>query len=438
MATEFICEVGWDGPPSRDYKTLSEWHDTIRCDLTAAATRVYSTTYNSGTQYDVQDGKQVYLYRGGTRLGTRAWLLHATATQTLVRSIQGPDTPLVGDQWRQTGGSSYGWVTLLDAGDSAIAVAECYNDQPMTDSVRFIGWTTSPTNNIKIYTPTSERHSGIAGTGFILYRYNSIDTLLELNDVDIHLQGIEFVGGGRHIGGTYRSGPHTIEIEDCIFRENGWSHAIDTPDHRDLTVKIWNCFLYNTYSSAIGPGHSDGALYVENCSIFNPGSVGVVRAQCYNVVTHKGIGTHLRPADPGNFPGFGDECTGDYNCDGSETEDDGSAPGVNSLHNKTLIDISWKHMGTGRIVPSLPMQDNVDLHVNPTSVLVGAGTDRSAGDIGFTDDIDGDTRTIPWTTGGDQSIYSSSSSSHSSGSVSSSSSSGSSKFYLYLRDLVLE
>jgi len=355
----------------------------------------------------------------------------------LVRSIQGPDTPQVGDQWRQTGGNSYGWVTLQSVGDSAIAVAECYNDQVMIDFVNLYRWVTSPTNNIKIYTPTSERHSGRAGTGFVIAK-NTVDTLIDVSNVDVHIQGIEFTGGGRQIGGTYQSGPHTIEIEACIFHDNNWSHAIDTPDHEDLTVKIWNCFFYNTYTSAIGPGHRNGALYVENCSIFNPGSIGVVRAQCYNVVTHKGIGTPSRPADPGNFPGFGDECTGDYNCDGSEVEDDGSAPGVNSLHNQDLKAISWISTDVGQVIYDEPGEDSIDLHVHNTSVLVGTGTDRSTGDIGFNDDIDGDTREVPWTIGADQVTYSSSSSSKSSGSGSSSSSSGSSKFYLYIRDYVID
>lgn len=437
MATEFICKVGWDGPPSRDYKTLSDWDAECRCDLTALTTRVYTTTYHSGNRYDVQDNKQVYLYRGGTLLGTRAWLLHATATQTLVRSIQGPDTPQVGDQWRQTGGNSYGWVTLQDAGDSVIAVAECYNDQVMLDFVSLGRWVTSPTNNIKIYTPSSERHSGRAGTGFTIAKY-TIDTLINLNNVDVHIQGIEFAGGGSQIGGTYRSDPHTIEIEACIFHDNNWGPAINTPVNADLTVKIWNCFLYNTYAEAISRGHRDGAVYVENCSIFNPGSVGVVQAQCYNVVSHKGIGSPPRPADPGNFPGFGDECTGDYNCDGSEIEDDGSAPGVNSLHNQDLKAISWMSTDDSPVISDQVGDDNIDLHVYHASVLAGTGTDRSAGDIGFNDDIDGDTREIPWTIGGDQTTYSSSSSSESSGSVSSSMSSGSSKFYLYKRDYVLD
>lgn len=437
MATEFVCKVGWDGPPSRDYKTLSDWDAVCRCDLTASATRVYATSYHSGNQYDVQDNKQVYLYRGGSRLGTRAWLLHATATQTLVRSIQGPDTPQVGDQWRQTGGNTYGWVTLQDAGDSAIAVAECYNDQVMLDFVSLDRWTTSPINKIKIYTPTSERHSGRAGTGFVIAKY-TIDTLIQVNNVDIHIQGIEFVGGGNHIGGTYDSGPHTIEIEACIFHDNNWGHAINTPIQEDLTVKIWNCFLYKTYAAAISAGHRNSDVYVENCSIFKPGSVGVVRAQCYNVVTHKGLGTPRRPADPGNFPGFGDDCTGDYNCDGSEIEDDGSAPGANSLHNQDLKAISWMRTNGNQVLSDQPGEDNIDLHVYYASVLAGAGTDRSAGDIGFNDDIDGDTRVVPWTIGGDQTTYSSSSSSTSSGSASSSSSSASSRFYLYIRDYVVD
>jgi len=312
----------------------------------------------------------------------------------------------------------------------------------MHDEIRLIGWLTDAVNRLIIRTPSSERHTGKAYTGFVIYTgYTSMDTLLELNNVDILIQGVEFRGGGRQIGGTYQSDPHIIEIESCIFHDNIWGHAIDVPSNKDLTVKIWNCALYNTYSAAIGPGHPDGELYVESCTIFNPGSVGVVSAQCYNVVVHPGIGVNVRPLDPGIFSCFGDGCTGDYNCDGAEAGEDNSAPGAHSLHNKTLKDIAWY---ATRDIRRTPEFEDVDLHIYSDSVLVGAGVNRSLGDIGFDTDIDGDVREDPWSIGADQCTNLSSSTSSSSTSSSSTSSSSSSSSvsssaatdYLKLRDYV--
>jgi len=246
MATEFICKVGRAGFPSRDYKQLSLWSMACASDLTAATTQVFSSTRHTGTKFSVQDGRLVYLYRGGSLMDCRAWLLHATATQTLVRDIRGSITPQAGDIWRESTDPRYGYVTIQDAGDSVIAVAECYNDATMVDLPRLIGWTTNSVNRLKIYTPASERHEVVAGTGFALFGYG-IDTLLELINVDILIQGIEFRGGGRQIGGNYTLGIHTIEIESCIFHDNlCWWPMVDIPSNAYLTTKI--CLLYTSPS----------------------------------------------------------------------------------------------------------------------------------------------------------------------------------------------
>jgi len=366
-------------------------------------------------------------------MNANAWMLHATETQTLVRDIQGTDTPQAGDQWRQTAGNIYGWVTISDAGDSVIAVAECYSDRDMIDRIKLIGWGTNAINYVKIYAPSGQRHTGVANTGFKIYVPDA-DNILELNDVDILIQYIEFHGGGRQITGTYRYGIRTIRIDSCIFHDNIWGAMIDIPNNAYLTTMIWNSVFYSSFSAAIGPGHYSADVHVENCSIYNPGGIGVFRAECYNVVTHRG--------ENAVDPGFGDECTGDYNCDGVEVETDGSAPGLNSLHNQTLSDISW-------VCTDLHPAENkqIDLHTYTDyytdSVLIGQGVDRSAGVIGFNTDIDGDPRIGLWTIGVDQKAYSSSSSSASSSSASSasvvsSSSSSGSTFDLRLRDITYD
>lgn len=434
MATEFICKVGTAGQPNRDFVDLTSWTATCHCNLATTATKVYNSTKHSGTRFGVQDQQPVHLYRSGVEMDCSAWFLHATETQCLVRDIRGSAIPQVGDEWRQVSGGTYGWVTIQDAGDSAIAVAECYNDNEMRDSANLVGWGTSSVNYLKICTPTSERHTGIADTGFRIYSRN-IESLLTLNDVDILVQGIEFKGGGKQISGTYRYGIHTIRIDSCIFHDNNWDDLIDVPNDAYLTTMIWNCALYNSHGNAIGYG--GGSIHVENCSIYNPGRMGVYRAECYNVVAHRGH----------NFVDecFGDECTGDYNCDGLEVGTDGSAPGAHSLHNQTLEDISYVYVPQPK--PTIP-EEEIDLRTHTdqytTSVLVGAGVDRSSGIIGFNTDIEGDSRVGLWTMGIDQVMYSSSSSSASSSSSSSatsscsSSSSSASTFWLKMRDMTYD
>jgi hypothetical protein len=349
-----------------------------------------------------------------------------------VKDIQGSDTPQAGDQWREFLDPRYGYVTINDAGDSVIAVAECYKDEEMLETVEILGWVTSSTNYIKIYTTTSERHKGKTGTGFKLCS-PTVKTLLHLCNVDIHIQGIEFAGGGNQIAGNYEENGHAIRIESCIFHDNFRGALIDVPRLPSLIIQIWNCVLYNSNENIIDPGYYTTNLHVENCSIYNPGRHGIYGAECYNVVIHRG--ENLVDA-------CFKSCIGDYNCDGVEVGIDGTAPGSHSLHNKTLSDISWVFT---QETPEVRDGTEVDLHIYTDrysdSVLIGRGIDRSVGAIGFNTDIDGDLRTGLWTIGADQKAYSSSSSSSSSSSLSSSSESSSSssstvpEHYLELRDI---
>ena len=424
MATEFVCKIGTSVSDDRDYTLLSFWEDACNCDLTSSATKVYTTVKSVGTMVAaVVDGSIVYLYRGGVRLDCSAILLHATTTQTLVKNIQGTATPQIGDQWRRTTQNTYGWVTIQNSGDSVIAVAECYFDSQgsVADRLIFNTWTTSAINYIKMYVPRSQRHLSTSGTGYAIEGNRSFD-VITLNNVDIRIEGFEIFGGRRHITGTYRSGTHTVRIHDCILHDNYWGPTIDVPDSANLTVMLWNSILYNTYRGAVDGSLSRAQIYVENCTVYNPGSYGIIGAQCYNVVVHQGAYK--------GFTCFSDDCTGDYNCDGLESGTDETAPGSNSLHNKTLQEILWAMpfvAWSGD--PFDPSIRNADFHIYPTSPLSDVGTDRSSGDIGFTTDIDGYIRTIPWSIGADQYIESSSSSSISVSSSSSSFSSSSSSSF---------
>jgi hypothetical protein len=86
-----------------------------------------------------------------------------------------------------------------------IYMVACYADAADTTAVTIDGWTTSATNYIKVYTPTSaseagtsQRHTGKAGTGYRL----APDTdapgtpyrILGINEEFVRVEGIELDG----------------------------------------------------------------------------------------------------------------------------------------------------------------------------------------------------------------------------------------------------
>jgi hypothetical protein len=404
MPTPFVCTIG---RKNRDYTHLSTWENAIKCNLTASTTKVYSCTKSTGNTYPLRDSSIVYLYSGNVKLDCTAKLHHATESQALLSNITGSVTPQIGHSFRES--LKHDYITLTDNGDSVIAVAECYNDtlEDLWDNVTFKGWKTSSDNYIKIYTPTEERHTGVEGTGFSIYN-PGINDIITLYDVDVVIEGIEFKGGAKQIACIYTS-PKTITINSCILHDNYYGPLIAPPKIAGAVIKIYNCIMYDSRQSAIS-SCSPSTLYVENCTIYNPGfGYGVVDGQCYNVVVFR---------SNNSIACFGSNTTGDYNCDGTSSGLDGTAPGGHSLHNTPLRDINWYNV--------VDYRTTMNFFTCEGSVLINRGITRKEGDISFNTDILGVTREgYYWDIGafqaGGSSAYSSSSSSFSSESSSSSS-----------------
>lgn len=144
---EFISTIRATGG---DYTTLSGWESAIQSDLTAATTKVFSHSGITGT---IADNSSVT----GATSGATGTAVHTTSTQILIKSISG--TFQSGEQIR-VDVSNY--VTSSDAGNGAIAVAECYNDWPnaLNDSITLSGWTTDADNFILVIAPDGQSHDG--------------------------------------------------------------------------------------------------------------------------------------------------------------------------------------------------------------------------------------------------------------------------------------
>ncbi len=100
-----------------------------------------------------------------------------------------------------------------------IAVAECYNFQDTT-AVLIAGWTTDATRYIKVYTPTSERHTGVADTG---YRLTVAGVwAMQIREEHVHLEGLETTSSGRIVvvvmnnPDAMPASPYIL-IKDCLI-----------------------------------------------------------------------------------------------------------------------------------------------------------------------------------------------------------------------------
>lgn len=141
---EFVCAIKDSGG---DYATLGAWESSVQCDLTSLTTKVFRWDAQ-GSAGIPPDGVQV---RKASDPSVTATCVHATGIysgQILLKNISG-GTFEDNDVVERTTDANFS-VTLSDGGQSAIAVAECYN--ALNESVTVSGWTSNAANHIKITT----------------------------------------------------------------------------------------------------------------------------------------------------------------------------------------------------------------------------------------------------------------------------------------------
>lgn len=171
MATEFISTLRSSGG---DYATMTAWEAAVQCNLTSASTLVFAGT-RTGT---VGDAASVT----GANSGATGTVIHCTATQLLLTVTSGT---FQSAEAIEVDGSNY--FTTSDAGDSAIAVLECYNDwaSGLDDIVVINGWGVGATNYIAVRTANgsgtqgSNTHNGTPESGFYIAASNGGDAVVQ-------------------------------------------------------------------------------------------------------------------------------------------------------------------------------------------------------------------------------------------------------------------
>ncbi len=386
--TDFVCKIRatvGDGTNDGDYSTLSSWEASNNASLNLYSTMVFEVTDVIGS---ISDGATVTLYRAGASTGITATVLHlntanSSPRQIALKNVSNPRYDFTaGDVW-QVGSLNY--VVIGENFDRiGISIAEIYNDWPsgydVADKVIDInGWTTNDKHYVKLYVPPSQRHTGIAQTGFYINSSNVGNYTIIIREDYTVLDGLEIQAPSVEGTVIYNTSSFHTKVKNCIVHNvnagvvGGGSNTV-----------LENCIFYD-----FGYSSGGGALVIwggtlRNCTIYADANTGawngqrlVNSATCYNVIGYNET-----------VGGYGDlGCTGDYNI-----SSDTSAPGLNSLTSQTLANIAF--------VSTTPGEEN--FHLTSSSVAIDKGANLSS--EGFSDDIDNQTRPGSWDIGADEYI----------------------------------
>jgi hypothetical protein len=308
----------------------------------------------------------------------------------------------------------------LTVGDHILNIPCYFDTGAETDSgvgtgngVTVSGYTTSPSDYIKIYTPNntqfevnqSQRHPGFwTDTAYHIDSGNWYGSRLVISNSNVKIIGLQ-IGSENHDGDTDEILVTTatpgqniaytgIEIGYCIIRGGvvflpvvNYGIHIDSTV-RGSTVSIYNNMIYNTQTAGIMAEYTTGShIYVYNCTLVGPNitpniSKGI-SANLEGDATLEVINTIAQ----GWSTGFGlSEYDGssDYNISNLTTD----APGS---HSKQSTIVTFVNAAAN------------DYHLSPSDTAArGAGTNLSGSETLFNDDIDGQTRVNPWDIGADQ------------------------------------
>jgi len=333
----------------------------------------------------------------------------------------------------------------LVAADAAMLVA-CYNDGPMDDTVSISNsWITSANNLIRVFTPVatsqvgaSQRHTGVAGTGFRMTpvlngggtgRY----VILGINTGYVRVEGLEIDGTGvtasQYVKGINiqqgLSNVGDIRIDSNLIHDlhttaAGWNTEGSMGIiglQQNLTsgppLTITNNVIYDITNTVV-EGHIAGihvgsraTSYVLNNTVLRINNVGSGCAP--NCGPAWGIyakawpdGTGVTVIAQNNYVGNVSAVNPVQVCygvmDGGvltqsfNVSSDATATGFSSQTNRTNYATYFQSITNG--------SENLHI-VNTSAALWGtSGSDLSAR---FSHDVDGQLRTIPWDVGADES-----------------------------------
>lgn len=290
-----------------------------------------------------------------------------------------------GGDYSSLSGWEAGQQKSISAGD--IEAAECYAFQDTT-RVTIDGWTTVATGYIRIYTPSAERHTGVAATGYRLEAGPVFDKLLYNWEQYVRLEGISL----KH---TASSG--NTNAGDSVFRSiAALSGASD--------VRLTECLITGGAREGI---LSDGGLHiVANCIVF--GVVDGIKSQfSFSAPSDVVYNCTVSASSTGITSSGGTQTV--KNCySNATTEYSSSAQNRTTCAHASAASFSNSTasvaFSTANFTNVTGGSENLHLVSGASSTLLTGGTDLSAdGTYAFSVDIDGETR-VDWGIGADEYI----------------------------------
>jgi len=274
-------------------------------------------------------------------------------------------------------------VQFYNDGDTMVSWPACSLARSVGGGNPSYTWLTDDSCRVFWTIPDSERHDGVwpnmEHPGFAV-RSDTRPLAIEIDYMT--MEG--FAIWKDELGTSYSqcifvsnqtAGANDIRISDCILRgSDSCSICLYANGYNAINLYLWNTILYG----ANHPTHDGKGIrldvnkaWVFNCTVFDCPYVGMScsAGSCWakNDVV---IDCHESTQDMAFFEG-------DYNC-----TSDNSAPGSNSIKNKTAYDVFAD-----------TTQATLDLHLKTNSVCIDSGTDLSAdSDLPFNTDVEGDTR----------------------------------------------
>jgi hypothetical protein len=304
--------------------------------------------------------------------------------------------PTVNTSTVGSAGRNYATLTLWEAaknGDlvaaDTIEQAACYNDSVLNESFMMNGWVVDATRYPRVYTPTAERHTGTAGTGFTI-NYTGINGYTIKNFTNYcRIEGIAFDStdvDASHYSIWWENSGAASEV--LIAYNLFYGDRVDTChgiwiDHADANVRLYNNFIYNHNGAGVNIEDCHTAYIYNNTVYLNSYGIRVNGANTGTVIAKNNA---VFDSDNNDFDGtFSSES--DCNC-----SSDATAPGLHSLHSKSVNNNLVSIVGGSE-----------DLHcLDTSSDIYAAGADLTADPyLAFFDDIDGDARSF-WCMGGDE------------------------------------
>jgi hypothetical protein len=298
----------------------------------------------------------------------------------------------------KTSGGDYTSLSGWESGEQAnivtgdiIAIAECYTMED-TSAFTIDGWTTDATRYIKIYTPSAERHDGKWNTS----KYRLVDTvnfnytILIVEDY-VRIEGIqvynESVSSG---GGLVYSGAGEFRLSHSIIRADSTTARplmMLSTAGGSATVKIWNNIMYDCYRGIYHSFGNSGNTYVfYNNTLHGMADTGIEIQDSAGDVSLYLKNNIIQSTTDDNY--VISSFTTYENAD--NVSEDATSP--NAPHRNDAV--TFENEGA----------DDFHLGSGDTNAK-DLGTDLSSdsdGQLSFSDDIDGDTRSGTWDIGADE------------------------------------